>query len=288
MLDLPLALRQHIPHNQMRSIVLMVALLVCLSPTEGAEPSKVSALTFVLVSEPKLPDPKAVRTEVEKRLAGRLAVTEMDADGQKVILLRIAGGTVMVGLIEAPLPRGQIDDLCSSAWYWRQACDVTAGHRAHIAVSVLDTHLDKLDAHLLLTDVVASLMDNNAIASYWGASLQSRDAFLRQSARISRDLPPAWLWVNFRISNDLEKGVSLSTQGMEAFDLREIEAKDVNRPGRDVFSLLVGMAQYLVSKGPVIKDGETIGDSPSLNIRVRQGPSYWREGATVYRVTWPR
>lgn len=28
-------------------------------------------------------------------------------------------------------------------------------------------------------------------------------------------------------------------------------------------------------------------DSPSLNIRVRQGPSYWREGATVYRVTWP-
>ncbi|MEW6707588.1 MAG: DUF4261 domain-containing protein [Pseudomonadota bacterium] len=148
--------------------------------------------------------------------------------------------------------------------------------------------MDQLDANLLLTDVVATLMDSNAIASYWGASLQSRDAVLRQSKQISRDAPPVWLWVNFRVTNDIEKGFSLSTQGMEKFDLREIEAKDVNRPGRDVFSLLLGMAQYLIAKGPVIKDGETIGESPSLNIRVRQGPSYWHEGATVYRVTWPK
>jgi hypothetical protein len=131
-------------------------------------------------------------------------------------------------------------------------------------------------------------MDSNAIASYWGASLQSREAFLRQSTKISRDLPPAWLWVNFRVSNDVEKGFSLSTQGMEEFGLREIEAKDINRPGREVFTLLIGTAQYLISKGPVIKDGETIGDSPTLNIRVRQGPSYWREGLIVYRVTWPK
>ncbi len=155
-------------------------------------------------------------------------------------------------------------------------------------ISVLATSLDRLDASLLLTHVVATLMDSNAIASYWGASLQSRDAFLRQSEKISRDLPPVWLWVNFRVSAEPDKGISLSTQGMEAFGLREIEAKDVNRSGREVFSLLVGMGQYLVSEGPIIRDGETIGDSPLLNIRVRQGPSYWREGATVYRVTWPR
>lgn len=120
------------------------------------------------------------------------------------------------------------------------------------------------------------------------ADLEKRVAVLRQSQGISREAPPAWLWVNFRVTNDLAKGFSLSTQGMEAFDLREIEARDVNRPGREVFGLLLGMAQYLIAKGPVIQDGETIGDSPALDIRVRQGPSYWREGATVYRVTWPR
>jgi hypothetical protein len=212
----------------------------------------------------------------------------MEADGQKVILLRTRGGTVMVGLIEAPLPKGQIDDLCQSAWYWKKACDETAKHKAHVYVSTLDTDLNRLDAHLLQTDVVAVLMDQNAIASYWGASLQSRDTFLKQSAIASRTEPPVWLWINFRISTDLDKGFSLSTQGMEEFGLREIEAKDVNRSGLEVFTLLLGTAQYLVSSGPVIKDGETIGASPALNIRVRQGPSYWREGATVYRVTYPK
>jgi hypothetical protein len=272
----------------MRALAVFFVALLWLFTANAGEPSTTKVLSFVLLSEPKLPEAKLFRAALEKRLAGRLSVGDMDADGERVILLQVAGGTVMVGLIEAPLPKGQIDDLCTSAWYWRQACDATAAHKAHVVASVLDTKLDKLDASLLLTDVVASLMDANAIASSWGASLQSRDAFLRQSASISRELPPALLWVNFRVSNDPDKGLSLSTEGMEEFGLREIEAKDVNRPGRDVFMLLVGMGQYLISKGPVIKDGETIGDSPSLNIRVRQGPSHWREGATVYRVTWPK
>jgi hypothetical protein len=272
----------------MRALLVFVCLLLALTALNAAEPSKARVLSFVLVSEPKLPEARAFRANLEKRLAGRLTVSDMEADGEKVILLRMHGGTVMIGLIDTPLPKGQVDDLCAAAWYWRQACEATTAHRAHIVASVLDTNLDRLDANLLLTDVVAALMDGNAIASYWGASLQSRESVLRQSARMSRDLPPVWLWVNFRVTNDIEKGLSLSTQGMEDFDLREIEAKDVNRPARDVFSLLVGMAQYLISKGPVIKDGETIGDSPALNIRVRQGPSYWRDGATVYRVTWPK
>lgn len=271
----------------MHALVFFLGLLLWANAGLAAEPSQIRGLSFVLVSEPKLPAAQALRADVEKRLRGRLTVTDMESDGQKVILLRVAGGTVMVGLIGAPLPAGQIDDLCAAAWYWRQACEATSAHRAHIAVSVLDTTLDPLDANLLLTDVVAALMDGNAIASYWGASLQSREAFLKQSAQISRESPPVWLWVNFRLSKDAQKGFSLSSQGMEPLGLREIEAKDVNRPGLDVFTLLVGMAQYLVAKGPVIQDGETIGDSPSLNIRVRQGPSYWREGATVYRVTWP-
>ncbi len=271
-----------------RAIALWIGVLL-LAPAAGAEErAGAKVLAFVLVSEPKLPDARRFRLDLEKRLGGRLAISAMEADGQEVILLRVKGGTVMVGLIRAPLPQGEIDGLCAAAWYWRQACEATAAHRAHILVSLLGTDLDTLDAHLVVTDTVATLMDRNAIASYWGASLQSRDAFVRQSANISRDSPPAWLWVNFRLSKDAQKGFSLSTQGMEEFALREIEAKDVNRPGDDVFGLLLGLAQYLIAKGPVIRDGETIGDSPAQRIRVHKGPSYWRDGATVYRVTWPK
>jgi hypothetical protein len=271
----------------MRTILANIVLLLAFTNAAAAEPSKVRASSFVVLAEPRLPASTDFRTAVEARLKGRLKIDNVETDDKKVILLRIRGGTVMVGLIEARLPAGTIDDLCKGAWYWRAACESTSGHKAHVYVSTLDTDLDQLDAALLQTDVVASLMDENALASYWGASLQSKDAFLKQSARASRDNPPVWLWVNFRLSNDIEKGWSLSTQGLDSFSLNEIEAKDAKRDGREVFTLLMSTARYLVQKGPVIKDGETIGDSPSQNIRVRKAPSYWREGLTVYRVTFP-
>jgi hypothetical protein len=272
----------------MRKTATAILLALSSALAWAAEPSKaVQASSFVVVSEARLPDPDKFRTALESRLKGRLKIEHFESDGKEVILLRIKGGTVMIGLIGAPFPKGTIDDLCQSAWYWKAACEATSKHKGHIYVSVLQTSLTKLDASLLQTDVLASLMDENAIASYWGASLQSREAFMKQSATASTDNPPVWLWVNFRVTNE-PKGISISTDGMEDFGLREIETKEVNRNGRDVFLLLLGTAQYLIQKGPVIKDGETIGESPALNIRVRQGPSHWREGLTVYRIVFPK
>jgi hypothetical protein len=216
----------------MRTLVLFVVLILSPVLAHAADLSKVRASSVVLLAEPRLPPPGVVRERLEQRLKGRLKVDAMEADGAKVVLFRLRGGTVAIGLIESPLPKGQIDDLCAGAWHWKAACEATASHRGHVFITVLDTDLDTLDASLLLTDVVAALMDSNAIASYWGASLQSRDAFLKQSADVGREQPPVWLWVNFRISNDIEKGFSLSTQGMEAFGLREIEAKDVQPAAR--------------------------------------------------------
>lgn len=268
---------------------LLVFVIVCCTSllTFAAEPSKIKASSFVVLAEPKLPVPAEFKTALEARIKGRHKIDDIESDDKKVILLRIRGGTVMIGLIDARLPAGTVDDLCKGAWYWSAACEVVSRHTAHVYVATLDTDLDQLDAALLQNDVVASLMDGNAIASYWGSSLQSKDAFLKQSARASRNNPPVWLWINFRMSSNSEKGWSLSTQGMDAFGLNEIETKDARRDGRDVFTLLHGTAQYLVQKGAVIKDGETIGDSPAHNIRVRHGPSYWRDGVTVYRVVFP-
>jgi hypothetical protein len=274
----------------MRFLIALIVLFVALSsqPASSIEQSRPSVVSVVLLSEPKLLDARKFRDNLEKRVAGRVKVGDVEVNGKNGMVVKTDRAKVIVKLIPSPLPNGQIDDLCVSAWYWKGACEATAKHQAQAVIGVMGTDLDKLDARLLLTDAVVAVMDNNAIASYWLSSLQSREAFVRQATPMSRDSPPVWLWVNFRVSSDIEKGFSLSTSGMEQFDLREIEAKDINRPGKEVFSLLHGMAQYLVSNGPIIKDGETIGDSPKEGIEVRQGSSYWREGLTVYRVTWPK
>ncbi|MBQ0936426.1 DUF4261 domain-containing protein [Ideonella paludis] len=272
----------------MRSILFILALLSLVLSAQASETESKSTVSIVLLAEPKLPSARQFQQELASRLAGRLKITGVEHEDADAIALRVGEAIVLVRLVPKPAPEALIKDLCVNAWYWRQACEATSGHRAQAVVGVMQSSLDALDTRLLLTDAVSAVMNDNAIASYWLASLQSRDAFLRKSAKISREEPPIWLWVNFRITNDAEKGFSLSTSGMDQLGLNEIEAKDVNRSGREVFPLLLGMAQYLASKGPVIKDGETIGDSPQLNIRVHQGKSYWRDGLNVYRVTWPK
>lgn len=271
----------------LRCLALLFALMLGLAPAHAEKSKDSDALSFVLLKSGRLPDPRTVQARLKERLGETHRIDSVETDGKQVILLHMHGGRVLIGLIDAPLPKGQLDDLCSTAWYWPGACEETATHRAHLVTSVMGTTLDRLDASLLLTQVVASVMDDNAIASYWDASLQSREAVLEQTHVISRSGPPVLLWVNFRISRDPSTGFSVSTQGMERFGHREIEAKDVKSSGNEVFVMLVGMAQYLLNKGAVIKDGDTIGDSPALGIHVHQGPSYWRPGATVYRVEWP-
>jgi Domain of unknown function (DUF4261) len=267
------------------SLVFGLSSVVIATERSKPEQSQVQVLSFVAVAEPKLPDSQRFRASLQERL-GDTRLDGIEADEQ-VILLRIRGGTVGVGLVERPLPKGEIEHICKWAWYWRSACDAMASHKAHLIVTLLGTDLHKVAAALLQTKVIAALMDSNAIASYWGTSLQSKDAFLKQSARSSPENLPVWLWVNFRMTNDKETGWTISTRDMDSFGLYEIESRDVKIEGLKLFSMISGMSEYLIKKGPVIKDGETIGDSPAENIRVRHAPSYWNEGKTAYRVVFP-
>lgn len=264
-------------------------LLILLAFTSAAfgEPSKVRGLAFVVLAEPRLPAGESVKAALQERLGNSLTVDKMEAD-DKVILFRIAGGTVAIGLIDKPIPGGELDDVCRFTWYWKAACESVSPHKAHVLVSLNDTRLDKIDASLLLTKVVASLMpDSNAIASYWNGNLQAREIFLKQSAVASRQRLPVTLWINYRLSNDPLKGWSISTRGMKDFDLMEIESKDANVDWKSLFYLVLWMSEYLISKGPIILDGETVGASPAQNIRVRHAPSHWNEGQTVYRIVYP-
>jgi hypothetical protein len=272
----------------MRALALILLLLALVGTAGASEPKSDSVVSIVLLGEPRLPAAKEFRQNLQTRLAGKFTVGDVERDDEESIVVRAGGNVILVRLVGKPVPDELIKDLCVNAWYWRQACEATSKHRAQAVVGVMNSSLDALDTRLLLTHAVNALMDDNAVASYWLASLQSREAFIRQSKQISREAAPIWLWVNFRVSNDAEKGFSLSTSGMDQLGLSEIEAKDVSRPLQEVFTLVHGMAQYLAARGPVIKDGETIGESPQLNIRVHRGRSYWREGLSVYRVTWPR
>jgi hypothetical protein len=205
--------------------------------------------------------------------------------GDNLVLLRIGGGTVFVALMDRPIPNQELQRVCRLAWHWRDACDAVSGHQAHFLVVMMHTDLDKLASALLHTKIVAAVIEESkAVASYWGTNLQPRDTFLGASTRASAESPPAMLWVSYRVSREASGNLSMSTDGLKDFGLMEIETKDARMPGADLFTLMHGTSQYLIIKGPVIKDGDTIGHSDTQRIRVRHADSYWNAGKRVYRI----
>jgi Domain of unknown function (DUF4261) len=255
----------------------------------AAEPSKaqmgsVDWVVSILLPEAKPVDPARMEAAIRKRVTDKDRFTGSEGD-KEVVLLRIAEGTALVSLMGAPVPPKELQQTCRYAWYWREACDAVRDHKAHLLVVLMGTKLSKAESAVLQTKLVAALIEeSNAVAAYWGTTLNSRDTFLEQSAKVTPDRMATWLWVSYRVSRDASGRLSISTEGLKDFNLMEIEAKDVAMPFSELHGLVDGMTAYLIKQGPVIQNGHTIGHSNEQRIRVRHGPSYWRAGTRVYRL----
>ena len=272
----------------MKLLLSLCASFLLTFAAHAAETGQVKAVARVILSEPVLPSPAAVRDRVQMLIGQNWPITGVETDGKQALALRVAEGVVLITLVQEPTPQGELAQMCRRARNWKTACEAVASHKAYLVVSVRDTPFDKVGAALLLTQVVAALLDDNAIASYWGDSLQSRAAFLQQSETATRDNLPLTLWLHVRLSSHPQNGLSISTSGLRAFDLLEIESKDVKAAdNQSLYALVMGTANYVLTKGPVIRDGDAIGEVASQSIVVRLAPSYWTAGEQVYRVVYP-
>jgi hypothetical protein len=255
-----------------------------ISLTAHAQSSKTDWVVSVILPDAKPLDPERLAAAVKKRLTDKDKFAGAEP-AENLVLLRVGGGTAMVSLMDRPIPNQELQQVCRFAWYWRAACETVRDHKAHFLVILMGTELDKLNSALLQTKIVAAVIEqSDAVASYWGMNLQPRDVFLKGSESASPDNIPVTLWVNYRISREASGNFSLSTRGLKDFGLMEIETKDAPMPGLELFDLVLGATQYLIAKGPVVQDGDTIGQSTKQRIRVRHADSYWNDGEKVYQI----
>ncbi len=263
---------------------IFLVLLALVSFDVFSQNVKTDWIASVILSDAKPLDPERFAAALRKKLTVQERFTGIEP-GKGIVVLRVAGGTAMISLIDRPVPKGELQEVCRAAWYWRDACNTIKDHKAHFLVVLMATDLDKLGSAVLQTKIISAMLEeSNAVATYWGDSLQSRETFLKASAGVSRENIPATLWISYRLSKESTGNFSLSTQGLKDFKLMEIETKNAPMPGVDLLGLILNTTQYLIKKGPVIKDGDTIGDSAQQKIRVRHAESYWNAGEKVYRV----
>ena len=213
--------------------------------------------------------------DVSIRWPGGESSTEHEVDGN-TLSFEIDTAVVTIGHIPAEIPDSELDGPCQTSLLWPSAADEIKRHRSHSIVTISDAP-DLITASKLLTSAVVSFMaaHESAIGVYWcdSVAVHSKVVFTELATELLPDQLPAILWVDYRV-NPAENGRATGfTQGMKSLGHKEIEAMDAHENAKELYDRLTGLVDYLLENGPVINDGDTLGESETERIRCIIGES---------------
>ncbi len=242
-------------------------------PKDQQRPRQIMSMIFL--DRPQMPDMERLK----ERFGELLNIGEFLPPDGNAQVVPCDGSLLIAGLVDAPLPQHHWQNWVEKAWWWPEAAEVMATNQAHLIVSSSWDHSTRLDAHVKHTLVVREFIDQlSAIAVSWGSVLVSANQFAGEFHKFQAEqVLPVRLWVLIQLSGDGQGGTVVSTLGMDAFGLKEIEANSAPMEPQDALLLVNNLAGYLISKGPVVNEGDTVGGSESERIKVRFAPSF-REG----------
>lgn len=198
------------------------------------------------------------------------------------------GSSVMVAIMEAPIPHADIAAACEVSWMWPGAAAITQKQCAHAIVAVVGDR-SAVESAALATRMTAALTHAGAaVGVYWGSGgMVHMPALFVDMARsiLSDDGLPVPLWIGVRVSDGAAPGsFTMTTRGFSAFGHRELEVIDSRMSVGDLRILAYDFAGYALENGPVLKDGSTFGRSEEERFRVEHTNSRFRRREPVVRL----
>jgi len=208
---------------------------------------------------------------------------------ENTLAFRLGDADVIMGHMPAPIPWSDLEGPCATSWLWPKSAEELRSHAGHLIVTVM---ADKppLERAKLLSIVAASIVHTcqGAIGVYWGdATLVIPGKLFREFA--AEMLPaglPLYIWIDFRIGRSQEGGTCGFTTGMEALGHMEFETLQSPEPPGELRERLFGLACYLIENGPVIRDGDTFGESADERIKVIYSQSAFGNPKQVMRLDY--
>jgi uncharacterized protein DUF4261 len=204
-----------------------------------------------------------------------------------VISFDLGGDTVAVSLMHQPVPWTDLEGPCREAWYWPEAARALRDHHTHVLVVLVPKASQRIDAALSLTRVVAAVTACSQSAGVlWGGGglVHSPEPFVEAARKSNRDSLPLQLWVAFGVHREEDGTHSLYTSGLEEFGHLEIEVAGSRCEPRALMDRVFNMALYVLDKGVVLQDGETIGASDDEKIEISHVASFCDGKTTVVRL----
>lgn len=209
-------------------------------------------------------------------------------------------GDVPVAIIPVinPIPPGTLDAAISTSRLWPEAGRALSGHTAHVIVAALKEsrgHTDAINLAGAVMSVASCLCDVvSAIGVYWvtGETVTPAQRFQSYTEQLFGGAAPIEVWVQFiwldGPPKDGARTIGVITTGLMPFIGREIEFLPAPLHPRVIADRLTGTISYLLSNGPVLRDGDTLGSRDDERISIRLLHAGTRPEIPVIRLVSPQ
>lgn len=241
---------------------------------------------MIFLDRPAMPD----IARLKERFGTILPMGDNVSKEKNVAVVPCDGSMLIAALVDTALEQKHWRPWVDAAWWWPEGEEMMLQNQAHLLVSSTWDKSSRIDAHLKHTVVVREFVEQlPAIAVAWGSVIVSANQFAGEFHKFqTENVLPVRLWVLIQMSGDGAGGTIVSTLGMESFGVREIEANSAPMEPKDALLFVNNLAGYLLSNGPVINDGDTVGGSEDERIKVRFAPSFREGHGEVYLLDFER
>ncbi|MGB3303601.1 MAG: DUF4261 domain-containing protein [Gordonia sp. (in: high G+C Gram-positive bacteria)] len=217
----------------------------------------------------------------------------VDAAGSKTSStpLSLTYGSQQIALMGVPETVG--DDLTEVALLsrlWPNETPAPNDYRAHTLVSVMrsgqpaQSYRDAVaDASLMSMVITSTIAITNTVdAVYFGSAnhIVFPQLFRELSLETLPDpILPAWVALNVAPRPD---GIMTAhTRGLDMLGLMDVEIPESNESAEESFARIVNTAIYQLENGPVVGDGDTLGETDTAEIIAHHAPSQVEIDKTV-------
>ncbi|HEY4260666.1 MAG TPA: DUF4261 domain-containing protein [Schlesneria sp.] len=245
-------------------------------------------IAMVMFSDQAKASCQAVCRELASRWPDLPAAAEPGSK-EDISSFKIGSAMVFLAPMPAPIPWSELEGPCETSLLWKNATQEVKQHREHLLVTIT-SELEPIELSTLLTQITTAVLavSPTSIGVYWGNAtlVVPKAIFIDFAMDVMQEGPPLHIWVDFRVGNESNRTSSGFTAGMEALGHMELEAKNTPEPPAELRERLMGLAGYLLDQGPVIKNGDTIGENANERIRVVYSKSAFGHEGKVMRLEY--
>ncbi len=198
-----------------------------------------------------------------------------------ILLFQQGDMKVVCSLMPSPVPDKEAEQNAKNNFLWKNGAEEVAKHGAHVMVAVMNK-ADAVSQSLLFVKVACSLLKlKNAIGLYKNPTVYEKNFYIQFAETVKNGEIPAPLLTYVGMYITKESLLCGFTSGLSYFGSEEIEVVDSKAQPNQLYSFMLSIAEYVISSGEKLKDGDTIGFTEDMKLPVTLSDGVSVQGKTL-------